>query len=419
MLRLINFLRGRVTVQATGAFPEHLINLCAGHAVAFWGVEWIDETSFRFTVALQDWRKVKQLAQKAMCELSAPVAEGVPVLVFRLRKRIGFLLGLSVFLVSMIIFSRFLMVVEVTGNEQVPEEIILSELRRQGVKPGAYIPGIDENDVANRALIGLKDLSFLSVNLHGCRAEIIVREADKVPELLEEKVPADIVSTAAGIVIDVDWTAGQPLVEQGDTVVEGDVLITGFMDLPEYTYSEVDMGTYVVHAAGKVTARTWRTLKSMVPLRAQLKDLTGAERNRWSINYPGGRFNFYQNSGISYERYDKITKTRRLVFPSGKTFPISLTQERIREYSLTDGNLNRDEAIDLLKAGLRRELDDILQTTDGECIRLDYMATVEDDILTVTMLAECVEQIGKTVEREGKTGFIPPSLKGADDGKGV
>ena len=410
MTRLINLLRGRVTVQATGAFPERLINLCAVHAIAFWGVEWIDETSFRFTVAFQDWGKVKQLAQKTMCELSQPVKEGVPALAMRLRKRIGFLIGLAICFGSLTMFSRFLLVVDITGNEEVPEEIILAELRRQGVKPGAYIPSIDENDVANRALIGLKDLSFLSVNLHGCRAEVIVREAERAPELLNEKVPADVVATATGIVIDVDWTAGQPLVECGDTVVEGDVLIAGFMDLPEYTYSEVDMGTYVVRAVGTVTARTWRTMKSMIPLNTKLKELTGEEKSRWTLNYPGGRVNFYQNSGISYERYDKITETRSFEFPGGKVFPISLTQECIREYSLVDGSLNRDGAIDLLKAGLRRELDDILQETDGECVKLDYLAAVDGDILTVTMLAECVEQIGETVEREGQTGFIPPPL---------
>jgi similar to stage IV sporulation protein len=238
------------------------------------------------------------------------------------------------------------------------------------------------------------------------------RCAEKAPELREEKVPADVVATAAGIVLDVDWTAGQPLVEKGDTVTEGDILIAGKMDLPEYTYSEIDMGTYVVHAEGQVTARTWRTLKSMIPLNAQLKELTGREKTLWALNYPGGRLNFYENSGISYERYDKITRTRSLEFSNGTAFPISLTQERVREYSLTAGELNRDAAIDLLKAGLRRELDDILQETDGECIRLDYMATVEGDTLTVTMLAECVEQIGKTVEREGEVGFIPPSSAG-------
>jgi similar to stage IV sporulation protein len=118
--------------------------------------------------------------------------------------------------------------------------------------------------------------------------------------------------------------------------------------------------------------------------------------------------NFYQNSGISYERYDKITKRKYLSFPGGGEFPFSLTRELVREYNLVDGTLEPELAEEQLKDDLRRELDEILKETDGSCVRLDYVAVVEDDMLTVTLLAECVEQIGVTVEREGEVGFIPP-----------
>lgn len=414
---LINLLRGRVTVQATGAYPERLINLCAAHAVAFWGLEWVDAASFRFTVALWDWKRVRELAEKAMCELTAPRITGLPAQVIRVRKRYAFVAGLILCLVCLSVLPQFVLVVEVEGNEQVPDALILSELRRLGVKPGAYVGGIEEKAVANRALMTLKELSFLAVNLRGCRAEIQVREAEKRPEMRREDIPADIVSAAAGIVLDVKPAAGQALVEPGDTVVEGDVLITGFMDLPEYTFSEVDMGQYVVRAAGEVTARTWRTLKSVIPLDVKIKRYTGEERGLWSVNFSGGRVNFYQNSGISYERYDKITKTKSWAYPGGAAFPLSLTKETVREYVLTDGTLNRDAAIDHLESGLRRELDAILRETDGKCVRTDCVAAVEGELLTVTLLAECVEQIGVTVEREGEVGFIPPAApdKGDND----
>ena len=39
MKKVTNLLRGVVEIRAEGAFPERLINLCAQHRVAFWGVE--------------------------------------------------------------------------------------------------------------------------------------------------------------------------------------------------------------------------------------------------------------------------------------------------------------------------------------------------------------------------------------------
>lgn len=407
MLWLANLLRGRVSVEVTGAYPERLLNLCAARAVAFWGLVWLDETSFRFTVSFWDWKKLRELAQKAMCELSAPRMSGLPAAVLKLRRRYAFVAGLALCLLALGVLSKFVLVVEVTGNETVPSAVILSELRRLGVYPGVYGPALDEKAISNDALLSLDELSFLSVNLYGCRAEVMVREAEKPPELLDQNTPADIISTASGIVLDVQATAGQALVEEGDTVVAGDVLITGFMDLPETAFSEVDMGTYVVHATGTVTARTWRTLSAVIPLEAQLKTYTGETRALWSAEFLGRRLNFYQNSGISYDRYDKITQTTSFTLPGGYTLPLSFTREVARAYTAVSGELDRDAAITLLQDGLRRELDEILQETDGTCVRVDYTAGVDGELLTVTLLAECVEQIGKTVLREGDTGFFP------------
>ena len=403
----INLLRGRVTVTVTGAYPERLINLCATHAVAFWGLEWLDETSFRFTVAFWDWKRVKVLAGKAMCDMSAVKVAGLPAGAMRLRRRYAFWVGAALCVLAFWLAPSFILVVEVEGNETVPAAVILSELRRLGVKPGAYSPMLDEKALANEALISLEGLAFLSINLNGCRAEVTVREAEHSPELLAQDAPADIVSAATGIVLDIQATAGQPLVEVGDTVLEGDVLIAGAMDLEELDYSERDLGIYIVHAAGSVTARTWRTLKSSMPLKAALKELTGEDRSLWSLNFFGQRLNFYQNSGISYDRYDKITKTAVLTLPGGVELPVSFTRETVRAYAAESGTLDRDAAIAHLEDGLRRELDEILQETDGECIRVDYTAAQEDGLLTVTLLAECVEQIGKTVLLEGETGYVP------------
>jgi len=147
-------------------------------------------------------------------------------------------------------------------------------------------------------------------------------------------------------------------------------------------------------------------------MEAQIKSYSGEQRHFLSANFFGRRLNFYQNSGISYERYDKITTTAVLTLPGGVELPLSVTRETVRAYTAENGTLDRDAAIAHLEDGLRRELDEILQETDGECIRVDYTAVQEDGLLTVTLLAECVEQIGKTVLLEGETGYIPGTPAG-------
>lgn len=403
---LMNYLRGFVTVTVWGAFPERLLNLCASNRLGFWGLEWIDETAFRFTVPFQEYRRLEGLAQKAMCELRAPRRAGLPVLALGLRRRWAFLAGLGLCVLALCVLSRVVLTVDVEGNETVSTAVILNELARQGLRPGAYGPALEEREIANAALIELEELSFLSVNLHGCRAQVQVKEAEKAPEQPDKTVPADLVAVAGGIVTQVTVTAGQSVVQEGQTVVEGDILVTGFMDLPEIGYSENDAGMYVVRASGQVWARTWRTLKAQIPLTAQVKDYTGRSKTRYALNFFGRRVNFYQNSGISYGRYDKIIKVSAPVLPAWGELPISFIRETVREYGTAPADLDRDGAIALLERDLRSELDEILEQTEGQCLATQYTAAVEGDFLTVTLLAECTEQIARTVEREGKTGYV-------------
>ena len=413
MQRLINYLRGYVRLEVWGAFPERLLNLCAQNGVGFWALEWVDETTFRFTVSFRSYAVLKTLAGRAMCELRGPRHTGLPALLLSLRRRYVLLGGLAACLAALALLSRVVLLVDVEGNENVPTAVILEELSRLGLRAGAYGPALEEREIANAALIELEELSFLSVNLYGCRAQVQVKEAEQEPELPDHATPADIVATAPGIITGMTVTSGQALFQEGDTVVKGDVLITGFMDLPEVTTTETDAGTYVVRASGQVWARTWRILRTRLPLTAPVKEHTGRSETRLALNFLGTRVNFYQNSGISYDRYDKITQTDTLTLPGGVRLPVALIRETAREYTTAQTALNRDAAITLAEDSLRRELDDVLQTTDGECIRVDYAAAVEGDFLTVTLLAECYEQIGRTVEREGTVGYTPGNGGGA------
>lgn len=403
---LINYLRGFVSVTVWGAFPERLLNLCAANRLPFWALVWVDETTFRFTVPFREFKRLENLARKAMCELRAPRRAGLPVLAMNLCRRWAFLSGMGLCLLTLCFLSQVVLTVDVEGNEAVSTAVILEELSRLGLRPGVFGPLLEEEEIANAALIELDELSFLSVNLYGCRAQVLVKEAEAAPARPDKTIPADLVSAAGGIVTQVTATAGQALVQEGDTVVKGDVLITGFMDLPEISDAEADAGMYVVRASGQVWARTWRTLKAQIPLTAQVKAYTGASNTRFALDFFGQRVNFYQNSGISYARYDKIVEVKTLSLPGGGVLPVSLTKETAREYVTQPVQLDRDAAAALLERDLRGELEEILKQTDGACLRADCAAAVEGDVLVVTLLAECSEQIAKTVEREGKTGYV-------------
>ena len=191
----------------------------------------------------------------------------------------------------------------------------------------------------------------------------------------------------------------------GDIVAKGEVLISGTLDLREPVGSPIDLGYLVVRASGNITARTWRTLEETIPLTTQVKEYTGEESRGYSLKFLWFEADFSENSSISQERYDKITETAQLTL-FGRTMPASLTTVTRRGYTLREEPLDREEAAARLEELLAVRLAGLMEEHSGEVLQTDFVVREDGGRLTVTLLAECREEIGRTVKREGETGRV-------------
>ena len=403
MKKLINLLRGYVEWRITGPFPERMLNLCAQERLPFWRVRWLDANSFTFRTPLSRARQAEQLAGRAMCQARPLARRGAGAAALALAGRWGFLAGLALCIAAAGFLSNFLLEVQVTGNETVSEAMILSELSRLGVRPGAYGPHIQAGEVANEALLALPDLAYMAVNIYGTRAVVSVREAVKQPELLEEDTPANVVAAADGIILSVRTEAGRALVQAGDIVAAGETLITGVMELEGPEYSDAELGSLVVHAAGSVRARTWRRLEETMPLHAARKVYTGNERTLHSLKILWGRVDFFQNSSFLWSDCDKITEEQGFSL-AGHELPVGHVTTVLREYRLEAADLDPGAVQTRLEGILRARLDEYMAAGDGKVLRTDYVARIDGERLIVTLLAECEEEIARTAELPGKTG---------------
>lgn len=398
MRHLMNLIRGMVRVRLTGLFPERIVNLCAQAGIDFWAMEWLDEHTVRFTTRRGSLGLLEELAGRVGCQVERESSRGLPDFLGRFRTRYAFLAGLLLALCAVSFLSRFVLTVEVSGNERVPSAVILSQLRRLGVRPGAYGPALDRKQLAQEALVELKDLSWMAINLHGTRVEVIVREAIKEPERIDESGWFDIVAQADGIVTHIEPEQGDALVGDGDVVARGDVLISGTVTLEPPLYSDAPTRYYQTHARGRVWARTWRVLTAAIPAETETKDYTGAEKSVWSVNFFGRRMKIFGNTGISWPMYDKITTVRPAVLPGGRELPLALHRETYREYLPRTVEVDREAAQALLEEQLQKQLAALIGE-DGEVESVRFSARVTDGQLEVTLTAQCLEEIGE--ERPG------------------
>ena len=404
MKRLMNYLLGVVRVRVTGPFPERLLNLCAQGGVPFWGVEWLDGHTLRLTARRRALGRLTELAGRVDCQVEVEGRRGLPEVLGRFRTRYAFLIGMAFALCAVGVLSRFVLTIQVTGNQQVPTAVILSELRRLGVRPGVYGPALDRKQLAQEALLELDGLSWMALNLYGTRLEVVVREAVKAPERLDTAENIDLIAEADGIVIKVEPELGDSLVEPGDTVAAGDVLISGTVTLEPPLYSDAPERYYQVHARGRVWARTWRTLTAAIPLEAQVKEYTGREKSAWAVQLFGRRVEIFGTTSISWSEYDKITTVRQAALPSGDPLPLSLVRETAREYVPRTVQVDREAARALLEEELLARLEEQIGP-DGTVSAYQCTARETGGRLEVTLTAECREEI--CAEQPGRP--LPPS----------
>ncbi len=399
MRHLMNLIRGMVFVRLTGLFPERLVNLCAQEGIDFWAMEWLDEHTVRFTTRRGTLPLLEELARRAGCEVERESSRGLPDFLGRFRTRYAFLAGLVIALCAVSVLSRFILTVEVTGNETVPTAVILSQLRQLGVRPGVYGPSIDCKQLAQEALLRLEDLSWMAINLHGTRAEVIVREAEKPPERMDESGYFDIVAQADGVVLHMEAERGEAAVREGDVVAKGDVLISGMVSMEPPQYSDSPTVQYQTHARGRVWARTWHALTAVIPTQTVVKDYTGAEKSIWSVNFFGWRIKIFGNSGFSWPMYDKMTRVCQPRLPGGQTLPLVFSRETFREYGARTVQIDQEAAQALLEEQLKKQLAALIGE-DGQVEDISFSARVSGGRLEVTLTAQCLEEIGE--ERAGE-----------------
>lgn len=396
LLRLVNALRGSVRLEVEGAFPERFLNLCAQRGILFWNVEWMETTRLRLTVTRRGSRQAAALGERTLCIVTPAGRKGMPYFLARFRKRYAFWVGMGLSMAAVCVLSSFVLTIEVKGNTNVPTAQILTELRRQGLGIGTFGPGLDERTVGNKVLLQLPELSWLSINLYGTRAEVLVREAVEAPELVDAEEHGSVVARASGIVTKVEALAGEAVVEVGDTVLEGETLISGTVHLKGPVYSDKpEIGQMQVRASGRVYARTWRTMAAQLPLEAQVKRYTGEETNLWSVTALGRRTDFFGKGGISFDRYDKISRTWTLTLPGGEEMPLAVQRETCRAYELETLAVEPDAAEAMLKERLLEALEEAVG--EGEIISTEYTVETADGMLKVTLQAECREEIGTFV----------------------
>ena len=387
--RAVNFCMGQVTVEVESAFPERVLNLCGAHSIPFWDLTWRSPVCFTITMTRKSWRQLRQKAARLDAKLTVEGREGLPYLALRLRRRTVLLVGLAACICLFFYSTFFIWDFEIEGNKTVSDEEILRSLRKNGVTLGTFAYSFRSDDLRNHVLLDIPELSYIAVNVSGCRANVQVRERVEPPEDVDKREPGNTVAVRDGLVTDIRPYDGEKLVLPGTTVQEGQLLISGVVD-------DVQAGTRFLMGRGKVYARTWYRLRCLVPGEKEEKVYTGEEKTVFALCWGTKRLNLYNSSSIERDGCDKITLRTQLTLPGGIALPVTVVKETYRYYETETMERTQAKAEELASQVLKNFL--LAGMDEGLVEEEQYSSVAWEGDFLVELDAECHEQIGRFVE---------------------
>ena len=386
---LVNLLKGEVTGRVESGFPERVLNLCAEYGIVFWDLSWESQVAFTFTMTRRDWKRLRRLSKNIDCEMAAVSWRGTPFFLGRMRYRVGLWATLLACTIGLFFGSFFIWDFEIEGNVNVSQQEILRALEKHGVGFGTYGFSVDSPELRNYMLLEIPELSYIAVNVNGCRAYVQVRERIFAPEIVDKKRAGNTVAAKDALVTAVQPWDGEKQVLPGTTVKAGQLLISGVV---ENDFA----GARYLRGMGKVYGRTWYHLQCRVPLTVREKTYTGSEKVQRALLVGKKRINLYIGSSILGDTCDKITNWSKWELPGGVALPVTMVTETLRPYEVTEQQRSRQEALALAEEALDARLGGYLD--EGEILSREVSSEVVDGDLVVTLSAECEEQIGKFVD---------------------
>ena len=388
MGRIYEKLRGRLRVEVCGAYVEGLLNAAALEAVELWEIECVDDYTLHLNIYEPDFPRFRALAEKCMCELKVLSARGGSRDRKLIKRRWGLLAFLAVSALLLLVSSLFVWEIEVVGNEKLSRGQVLRALSRSGVDLGTYRYSVSADLVRSSMMRQLPELGWMTVNINGSRAVAVIVERQEKPEIYAQSDPADIVAAETGIIKRMSVENGKPAVKQGDSVLEGELLVSGLMD-------SLSSGSKFVRAKAKVMADTWHELSAVCPAEEEVKEPGFLSRSRFALVFGKRRINLYFDSGKAIDGCDKIIHEYKLGVEGLFALPVTLVREELIPY---ETELQPAYDRDAMARQLEKQL---LEGMDGEVLSRNFSEGESGGLYVLTLRSHCLEDIALAVDMPG------------------
>ncbi|MBQ2695871.1 MAG: sporulation protein YqfD [Clostridia bacterium] len=391
--RLFQFFRGYLVITVTGKYPERFLNVCAGRHILIWDLFPCSSTVLRCCISNRGFRLLPPVVKKTNVQVKIIKKCGLPALFDRLKQRKWFLAGLGTFFLLLIVLNQFIWKIEITGCETVSVRDLRAALSDCGLKVGTFRPFLDEKQLQNQMLIKMPELAWLWADKSGSKVTVQVKERVPKPAIFDENDYCNIIADKDGVIASMIVRNGAPMVELGDTVRRGDMLVSGLI------VSEKGVEPRQIQADAEIYARVWYEKTKAYSLWCPKKNETGKVEKKHTLHLFGWDLNLFFNGQASFAEYTEEVSNRELSF-FGKYLGLGVTSRVYREEVTTYEKMSAESVAQSgaleLEAMFDAEASDNGQKKES---KMSY-TVLDEDTIEVTVVAEYIEDIAQKIRIE-------------------
>ena len=331
---------GTVYLEVISADISAFLSAANDAGLELRNVEFDDALTVRFELSRRQIKILTRLTKRRGEKLTILRRRGLWWRMVSLKERPVLVAGMCLIVALTLFLPGRVLWVEVEGNNAIPDARIIEAAEYCGITFGASRRAVRSERVKNALLEAMPELSWAGINTYGSRAVISVRERETQTE--EEMAPmvSSIVACRDGFILTRQAERGTALCAPGQTVTEGQVLISG--------YTDCGICITATRAAGEVFAATNRQIHAVTPAKCLKIIPSGREKVTWSLIIGKNRFNFYKSSGISPSTCGRMVTEYTLTLPGGFDLPVKLVKELVSAHTVAVSQVAEADAAAML-----------------------------------------------------------------------
>ncbi|MGN1043347.1 MAG: sporulation protein YqfD [Acutalibacteraceae bacterium] len=383
VLNIVRWFLGYISFEIEGECAEKVINKFIKEKISVWNIKKIGKT-FYGRVLEPDLKNFEKIVTDNNCIYKIRGEKGWPFFRNKYRKRIGFVIGVVSFLCVIYSFSFYIWSVKVYGNENLTKEEVLKTVKELGVYPGVSKKSINFPLIEQMAMIKLKDVAWMSINVSGSCVNISLKEKLKQPEFVTKGEPCNIVAKCDGQIEKIETYSGTACVNVSDVVTQGQLLISGIVE-------NLNSENSFVCAEGKVFAKVRKNIIQKVEINQPRARDTGKVIKKYTIYIFDTKIPIGSHKNIS-DNYRLEEKENKVVI-FGFELPIKVKSDVYNEQIYEEISLSEEEAYaELEKSMAAREEEELLGC---EILEKKSEKYVEGEQAVMNNTYLYVENIGK------------------------